>query len=205
MFRKELDGSMKRTSLTLAVLSLLLVGASQAKATVYEFSFSYSGANVGGGSVSGSGFLFGTDLGGGEFSLTSGFGSSTEAGSLTLEPAGTYINTLTPSVDLISDNLLSPSSNPALTGDGIVFLGSALPSTSDFFNIWGNGPNNYTYFNNYPGPFPAVNGILDSFTVTNLGVVPLPATWTMLLAGFIGLGFFAYGGAKKRAAEIVAS
>ena len=34
---------------------------------------------------------------------------------------------------------------------------------------------------------------------------PLPSTWTMLIAGFVGLGFFAYRGSKKAAVEIAAA
>jgi len=34
------------------------------------------------------------------------------------------------------------------------------------------------------------------------GAVPLPPTWTMLIAGFLGLGSFAYRGSKKKAAAI---
>jgi hypothetical protein len=33
---------------------------------------------------------------------------------------------------------------------------------------------------------------------------PLPSTWTMLIAGFIGLGFFAYRGSRKSAAVLAA-
>jgi hypothetical protein len=41
-------------------------------------------------------------------------------------------------------------------------------------------------------------------TNTNLAT-PLPSTWTMLIAGFAGLGFFAYRGMKKDAAALVAA
>jgi hypothetical protein len=34
---------------------------------------------------------------------------------------------------------------------------------------------------------------------------PLPSTWTMLIAGFVGLGFFAYRGTKKNAAALIAA
>jgi hypothetical protein len=35
--------------------------------------------------------------------------------------------------------------------------------------------------------------------------VPLPSTWTLLIAGFLGLGFFAYRGSKKSAAALSAA
>ena len=43
--------------------------------------------------------------------------------------------------------------------------------------------------------------------ITNVALfaTPLPSTWTMLIAGFIGLGFFAYHGTKKKAASVVAA
>jgi hypothetical protein len=34
---------------------------------------------------------------------------------------------------------------------------------------------------------------------------PLPSTWTMLIAGFVGLGFFAYRGTKKNPTALVAA
>jgi hypothetical protein len=39
---------------------------------------------------------------------------------------------------------------------------------------------------------------------TFVSATPLPATWTMLIAGFVGLGFFAYRGTKNRSATIAA-
>jgi hypothetical protein len=35
-----------------------------------------------------------------------------------------------------------------------------------------------------------------------VGATPLPSTWTMLIAGFVGLGFFAYRGSKKNTAPV---
>ncbi len=42
-------------------------------------------------------------------------------------------------------------------------------------------------------------GLLEGVSST-----PLPSTWTMLLAGFVGLGLFAYRGSKKNAAGLAA-
>jgi len=39
----------------------------------------------------------------------------------------------------------------------------------------------------------------------DLAATPLPSTWTMLIAGFIALGFFAYRGNKKGSAAIAAA
>jgi hypothetical protein len=39
---------------------------------------------------------------------------------------------------------------------------------------------------------------LDDVSLTSTAATPLPSTWLMLLSGFVGLGFFAYRGTKKR-------
>jgi len=181
---------MKSLLLGVTVLGLMLFAAGRAKASiatgvVHEFSFSYSGT-VGGSAVSGSGDLFGTEIGSGDYLLTSGSGTSAEVGVLTLEPAGTWTNMLPHRVELIADNILSPSSNPVLTGNGIVFSGSSLLSTSHYFNIWGNGPNSYTYFNN-SGSNQYGSGPV-SFTVKDLGPAgaPVPEPTTLIIWSVLG-------------------
>jgi hypothetical protein len=42
-------------------------------------------------------------------------------------------------------------------------------------------------------------------SVTDVPPAPLPPTWTMLIAGFIGLGFVAYHRSKKSAASLAAA
>ncbi len=186
--------------IAIVALGLLVFGAGQAKASTM-FGFSYSGT-VGTDSVSGSGILFGTDLGSGTFLLTSGSGTSTEAGNLTLMAAGTYINTLAPSVNLTSDNLLTPGNNPTLNGNGIVFSGSLLPVNSQYFNIFGDG-SNYTYFNNYDN-FPVTSLTLGSFTISNLGegndtsATPLPAALPLFAGGLGGLGLLGWRRKRKQ-------
>jgi hypothetical protein len=48
-------------------------------------------------------------------------------------------------------------------------------------------------------------GIQGDFDNVRLTATPLPSTWTMLIAGFVGLGFFAYRGTKKGSAAIAAA
>jgi hypothetical protein len=178
----------------LVALSSLLCAAGRADAgPLYEFSFTYSSSSLG---VSGSGILYGTENIDGSFTLTSGSGISTEAGALTLEPVGTYINTLAPSVNLTSDNLLFPTSNPVLDDDGIVFRAAGAPANSQYINIFGNSPDSYTYFNNYSGPFPAVNGPV-SFSVTELGTVPEPASIVSVTIGIVCVAGFALARNRK--------
>jgi hypothetical protein len=38
-----------------------------------------------------------------------------------------------------------------------------------------------------------------------VSATPLLATWTMLIAGFVGLGFFAYRGTMNHSANIAAT
>jgi hypothetical protein len=49
------------------------------------------------------------------------------------------------------------------------------------------------------------NGIAAVDFSVATAATPLPSTWTMLLLGLAGLGFFAYGGAKNRSAALAAA
>lgn len=42
-------------------------------------------------------------------------------------------------------------------------------------------------------------------TEAPISTTPLPSTWTMLIAGFVGIGFFAYRGSKRNAVALVAA
>jgi hypothetical protein len=66
------------------------------------------------------------------------------------------------------------------------------------FNVAGTGSDTLV-FAAYNNPaFTYVDNV--SLTAT-----PLPSTWTMLIAGFTGLGFFAYRGSKSRSAATAAA
>jgi hypothetical protein len=58
------------------------------------------------------------------------------------------------------------------------------------------------------GPNPDFNGAAvytAQLTFNSLSSAPLPSTWTMLIAGFVGLfGFLAFGGKKRNAAAAAA-
>jgi hypothetical protein len=49
------------------------------------------------------------------------------------------------------------------------------------------------------------DGTQGNFDNVSLAATPLPSTWTMLIAGFIGLGFFAYRGSKNRPVALAAA
>jgi hypothetical protein len=52
------------------------------------------------------------------------------------------------------------------------------------------------------GPSDQQGNLLDNVVVST---TPLPSTWTMLIAGFAGLAFFAYRGTKKNSATRAAA
>jgi hypothetical protein len=95
--------------------------------------------------------------------------------------------------------------------DGVVtpgpFYFSATQSSGILFlfdGIVGNlyfQPNDLTYYLSVSNPGGLFNpgdpGTFDASVVSSVAPTPLPATWTMLLAGFIGLGIFAYRGMRK--------
>jgi hypothetical protein len=79
--------------------------------------------------------------------------------------------------------------------------------TSVLFTPSGGTPHGFTPSGGTPHGFAAPGGehfALDNVTI-DAASTPLPATWTMLIAGFIGLGFFAYHGTKNRSAAIAAA
>jgi hypothetical protein len=77
----------------------------------------------------------------------------------------------------------------------------------------GQSPNQYGFWTDFSGATLASNTLMVFVTnygydggpnPTGLDVVftPVPSTWTMLIAGFVGLGFFAYHGTKNRSAGL---
>jgi len=55
----------------------------------------------------------------------------------------------------------------------------------------------------YPDTGPVDRYDAGTFAAS-ISATPLPSTWTMLIAGFIGLAFFAYRGSRKNAAVVSA-
>jgi len=107
----------------------------------FDFSFDIS-PDIGYGSLST------TDIGNGEFLATAGSLTVTgglEVGTYPLYPGGPGIVT-SPSGFFLYDSVLYPSTNPAIDVDGLLFLGSGLE-----INIWGNGPDSYTFDDNANG------------------------------------------------------
>ena len=70
-------------------------------------------------------------------------------------------------------------------------------------------PNELTFSNSYDAPIgPIANSINPAGTILNIAdvklyaVVPEPATWTMMLIGFAGLGFVGYRRARAAHAAL---
>jgi len=60
-------------------------------------------------------------------------------------------------------------------------------------------------FNNPPGYYNDNTGYFTVSVTGESAAAPLPSTWTMLIAGFVGLGFFAHRGSKKNGATLSAA
>ena len=53
------------------------------------------------------------------------------------------------------------------------------------------------YSQSYLGGTYTSNGSYNVASIESSLATPLPSTWTMLIAGFLGLAFFAYRGSKN--------
>lgn len=85
-----------------------------------------------------------------------------------------------------------PSEPPTLNSESLTFT---LTSTGHLlFTSLPDSPEETSYA-------PYVGNILDNVVVStndgSLTTTPLPGTWSMLLAGFIGLGYLSYRGGRK--------
>ncbi len=91
-----------------------------------------------------------------------------------------------------------------LTAGGSYFL-YITPAAGDTFDAWNLVSTNGTLLSSLTGRQSNVQ--LSAFDVLGSSVTatPLPSAWTMLIAGFVGLGFFAYRGSKKNTAAIASA
>lgn len=103
---------------------------------VINFSFTISAQTA-------SGSVNVTDQGGGKWLATSGsliVTGGADVGTYTLIPGGPGVTT-SPLGGFIYDNLITPSANPALDVDGLLF-----GVTGKEINVWGNSANNYSFY-----------------------------------------------------------
>jgi hypothetical protein len=94
-----------------------------------------------------------------------------------------------------------PTNCPSLTSNSLTGFVPGLPWYNDP-GVTGFADDHLDINNPPPGPQGPYHyygaGNFEAFALAT----PLPATWTMLIAGFIGLGFVVYRGSKKSAAAI---
>jgi hypothetical protein len=83
------------------------------------------------------------------------------------------------------------------------------PAFSNYFYMipWGNGSGNPEAVQYYSGSFVPASQYNGDLIPQNwrLTEAPLPSTWSLLIAGFLGLGFFAYRGTKRNSAALAAA
>jgi hypothetical protein len=106
---------------------------------------------------------------------------------------------LSPSGFFIYDDMLSPTSNPVISNPGLLFFGTSsgpCAPTACEYNFFSNGMSGGTPNGTEQG---YLNNGFNEFGQFSITETPLPSAWTMLIAGFVGLGFFSYlGSAKKK-------
>jgi hypothetical protein len=84
------------------------------------------------------------------------------------------------------------------------FTGAAgAPTIGTSGNMWYGSPDDFIVDNT----FATANGAAtDTLGVQfNVSPTPLPSTWTMMIAGFIGLGFLSFHGRKNRSGSFTAA
>ena len=168
-----------------AVAGLATYGA---KADAASFVINYSGQGT-----SGTAYVTGTAIGGGEYDLTSGVLHSSTLGTETLVAPGSGVFQNTDGDDFTYDNRLFVPANAPASPDGanvtyaggIVFQTGAPSENDIYFSAYNQAANNVAvfYFSGYNRSY----GALDSFTVS---AVPEPSIWAMMLlgVGMVGAG-----------------
>jgi hypothetical protein len=168
-----------------------------------SFVITYSGQGT-----SGTAYVTGNAVAGGEYDLISGVLHSNTLGTETLVAPGSGVFQNTNGDNLVYDNkLFVPANAPAspdganLTYAGGLVFETASPSKKDiYFSADYPGSNNPTIF--YFAGFDRPYGALDSF---NIAAVPEPATWAMMLVGFGGLGAMIRSQRRRRLRAVVAA
>jgi hypothetical protein len=100
-----------------------------------------------------------------------------------------------------NDGNYSPSLIELVVGSNTILATGILPTPGN----WSDWTASYTATaSGQPISINLISSGLqgDWDKVSLTATTPLPSTWTMLIAGFVGLGFFAYRGTKKGAAAI---
>ena len=87
-----------------------------------------------------------------------------------------------------------------------ILVGTYAPTNSAFAPV-SSRPFSLIAGDFYTVTFQGVDPNLTDSTafIDNVSISPLPSTWAMLIAGFVGLGYFAYRGTKNRVDAIAAA
>jgi len=91
----------------------------------------------------------------------------------------------------IYDNLFL-GGNPVFDINGVAFATSGNPGGS--WNLWGNGPDNYSLYESVPNVGYSVQAtgtlaVFPSEALRSATSAPEPSSWAMMLMGFTGLGY----------------
>jgi len=180
----------KLASLVVLAASLVCLGliGSPAKATTYDV-YSFNGVGL-------TGLITVDDATGQIVAITGSVAGYGNIANLVNNPnfPGTDTIGVGGGTNFTFDNLGYPT-DPHLDGYGLVFkFVSGL-----YANLWGNSPGNYELFiGNYVSNVSGAGIVAFDSAFTT----PLPSTWTMLIAGFAGFGYFAYRGMKKTTSAV---
>jgi hypothetical protein len=144
-------------------------------------------------------------VGGALFSISATTISSTSSVNGTPTPSATGSTTITGLSLTIAGHTFTFSGTPSLNDEIIsepglaVILNQQIPDTTETAGITTNAI--AIDFNNFALGPNLVNGAVDiGQSMASFAVIPEPATWVMLLAGFAGLGFAGYRTPRKSAA-----
>ncbi len=142
---------------------------------MFDFTFSI-------GPDAGFGILNTVDIGGGAFSAIGGSLTVTggaDIGSYSLSPAGPGV-TISPFGAFAVDNVIYPGSDPYLDTWGLLFSGGGLE-----INIWGNSPDNYSFYSNNGASYTVADASVATFTPS---AVPEPTSFLLLGTSVLGFG-----------------
>jgi hypothetical protein len=171
---------MKAKAIAFAACCLMLIGlsAKPADATTVTFDWSLAGpaASLGGVPLSGSGTITAT-VGANGDSVTAITGS---LGGIAINGPTSFFG---------SDNLLFPTGTTPVDTSGIA-LALADGESVNIFSFFAEGS---TPSGNAFGEYTSGSGFgVGTFALSPVGATPLPPTWTMMLVGLAGVGFFVY-------------
>ena len=131
--------------------------------------------------------------------ITTTGGSTLPGTTYNISTIGTYSNIIltTPPADGID---LLVGYNQVLQ---IVFQNSLEIPGTDSIVVGVGGPS--FECNSISCPPGGTDGVDTRYIASGVATTPLPSTWTMLIAGCVGLGFFVYRGSRKNTAELAAA